>query len=155
MIHITTESAYKDLRVKRLLQKATEKTLNHAGNENSDVSIVLTGDKKLKGLNRQFRGIDQATDVLSFPADPPEKGLPYLGDVIISVERAKAQAKEAGHSVNDELALLTVHGVLHLLGHDHHETIAKRKMWAAQNKILQELGINLDVDAAISAYSQY
>ena len=104
-------------------------------------------------LNKQFRGIDLTTDVLSFPTEKGEKGPGYLGDVIISVQRAKVQAKEAGHSLSEELTMLVVHGVLHLLGYDHSESEGKAKMWKAQEVILRELGISLDVDLAVAAYS--
>ena len=155
MIHITIDAAHRNIRTKSLLQKAAETTLIREGNKDSDLSLVLTTDKKLRPLNRQFRGIDQVTDVLSFPGDLKGNEPGYLGDVIISVERAKAQAKEAGHSLSNELSLLTIHGVLHLLGYDHGEPAAKAKMWVAQNKILQALGITLDVDPAVEAYSKH
>ena len=154
MIHLTIDAAYKKLRIGSLLKKAVEITLMHAGNGSGDISLVLTSDKKLRFLNQQFRGIDQATDVLSFPGEMQGKGPRYLGDVIISVERAKEQAKEAGHSLHDELSLLTIHGVLHLLGYDHGEPTAKAKMWTAQNVILKKRGIYLDVDLAVETYSK-
>ena len=85
------------------------------------LTVVLTDDAALRRLNRDYRGLDAATDVLSFAADPEatEPGEPsYLGDVLISVEHAQIQADAGGHSLAEELALLGVHGILHLLGHD-------------------------------------
>ena len=76
---------------------------------------LITGDTELRRLNRDFRGKDYATDVLSFPA--AETG--FLGDVAISLGRARAQAREFGHPVEQEVQILMLHGVLHLLGHDH------------------------------------
>jgi len=76
---------------------------------------LITGDTELRRLNRDFRGKDYATDVLSFPA--AETG--FLGDIAISLGRARAQAREFGHPVEQEVQILMLHGVLHLLGHDH------------------------------------
>lgn len=106
----------------------------------ADLTIVLGDDVQLSQLNRQFLGIDAPTDVLSFPAGEvdPDTDRPYLGDVIISAERAQAQA--VSHSLEDELRLLVVHGVLHLLGYDHAEQADKEKMWGLQREILQRLG---------------
>jgi probable rRNA maturation factor len=107
---------------------------------NADLTIVLTNDAQIMQLNRQFLGLDSPTDVLSFPAGEvdPDTDRPYLGDVIISVQRAHAQALD--HSLEDELRLLVVHGVLHLLGHDHAEASEKESMWDAQREVLRQLG---------------
>ncbi len=155
MIHISVEPAYRRLNVEKLLKNAVRATLACKGDESCDLSIVLTGDKKVRKLNKQFRGIDQSTDVLSFSTESKAKGPCYLGDVILSVQRAKVQAKEAGHPLNDELVLLVVHGSLHLLGYDHDAPTAKAKMWKAQHEIMRTLGIHLDVDLAVEAYSQH
>jgi probable rRNA maturation factor len=77
---------------------------------------LITGDADLRRLNRQFRGLDYATDVLSFPAAPPA---PHLGDLAISLGRARAQAREFGHGTEHEVEILMLHGLLHLLGLDH------------------------------------
>ena len=77
--------------------------------------VLITGDAELRRLNREYRGKDYATDVLSFPSDLP----PHLGDLAISADRARAQAREFGHSTEDELRILILHGVLHLTGLDH------------------------------------
>ena len=94
---------------------------------------LITGDAELRRLNREFRGLDYATDVLSFPAP----GLPcYLGDLAISLPRARAQAREFGHSVEHEVQILMLHGLLHLLGYDHEtdrgEMARAEKRWRAQ-----------------------
>ena len=85
------------------------------------VSIVLAGDASLRQLNRDFRGKDQRTDVLSFPSGVPElpDGTRPLGEIVISVAQAARQADAAGHSLTSELRLLVIHGYLHLLGYDH------------------------------------
>ncbi|HWQ03875.1 MAG TPA: rRNA maturation RNase YbeY [Longilinea sp.] len=112
----------------------------------SDVSIVIADNAKLQELNNQFLGIDAPTDVLSFPSDEfdPDSGEPYLGDIILSLPKAKSQAEEAGHSLAAEIQLLIVHGTLHLLGHDHAEDSEKHEMWKHQLAILTGLGTRLN-----------
>lgn len=85
-----------------------------------DVSVLLTGDRQIRRWNRDFRGKNKATDVLSFPAMPLD-GVPsaMAGDLAISVETADAQAKEQGHALAEELKVLVLHGILHLAGYDH------------------------------------
>ena len=110
----------------------------------AELTIVITDDEQLRKLNLEFRDIDAPTDVLSFPVDflDPENEVPYLGDIIISFPRARQQAETGGHSTLAELQLLTVHGILHLLGHDHADPAEKTEMWAAQEEILQQLGLD-------------
>lgn len=120
-----------------------------------EVNVLVTNDTGIHRVNLDMRGVDAPTDVLSFPmfdltpgdkpsaedADPAT-GLVPLGDMCISLERAKAQAKEYGHSNRRELAYLTVHSVLHLLGYDHmDEGPMKRRMREREEDILAELGI--------------
>jgi len=128
-----------------ILERAATVALEHqAVPPDSDLSIVLADDEQLQDLNREFRDIDAPTDVLSFPASEsdPETGHRYLGDIIISVQRAEEQAAAGGHAVEAELQLLVVHGVLHLLGHDHAEEGDKTRMWMAQAQILGRLGLS-------------
>lgn len=120
-----------------------------------EVDVLLTNDAHIHELNREQRGIDRPTDVLSFPAfdlqpgtlpEPadadPGSGLVPLGDMVVSLERAAAQAKEYGHSNRRELAYLTVHSVLHLLGYDHlDEGPQKAQMRAKEEEILEKLDI--------------
>ena len=107
----------------------------------ADLTVLLTDDDTLQNLNRTYRGIDKTTDVLSFTdGEPPFAGAPvYLGDIAISVPQAARQAAAGGHSVAAELQLLTVHGVLHLLGHDHATAAEKAAMWQAQAAILTQI----------------
>ena len=127
-----------------LLERSARAALTHK-NESVDVdlTIVLTDDKRLRELNRDYLGIDAPTDVLSFPASEtdPETGARYIGDILISIPRAQDQAAAAGHALESEVQLLVVHGVLHLLGHDHAEPKEKARMWKAQREILTELGL--------------
>lgn len=124
-----------------LFKTAAEETLVYEQAGLADMTIVLTDDAQIHELNRQYLGIDSPTDVLSFPSGDidPDSGNLYLGDVIISYPRALDQAQSAGHSLQSELRLLTVHGVLHLLGHDHAEDVDKTRMWASQDTILLRL----------------
>ena len=112
-----------------------------------DLSIVITDDQQVQALNRQFLDIDRTTDVLAFPSGEmdPDTGSTYLGDVIVSLPQARKQAESAGHSLEDEIQLLVVHGVLHLLGYDHHDRPGKEKMWAVQTGALISLGLDESV----------
>jgi probable rRNA maturation factor len=141
MIHTESEFDFPAI----IIERAARAALTHQRKSpEADISIVLTGDSRLRELNRDYRGIDAPTDVLSFPASEsdPETGAAYLGDILISIPRAKAQAKAAGHALEAEVQLLVVHGVLHLLGHDHARTGEKKKMWKAQAQILESLGLS-------------
>ena len=128
------------------LGKAARAVLTYEGIEDdADLIICIEGDEKIQGLNRHFRGVDATTDVLAFPANEidPESGHTHLGDVIISYPRAVAQAQAAGHSVVNELQLLTVHGALHVLGYDHQIGEEHDHMWATQRLILNQIGCKL------------
>ena len=93
--------------------------LAKAGAATATVTVVITTDRRIRRLNRTWRGVDKATDVLSFPAgDDPGPGR-HLGDVVISRETAARQARNEGHSLATELRVLALHGLLHLLGYDH------------------------------------
>ena len=131
----------------RLVQQTAQVTLEHESVP-SDVSlsIVVTGDDEIQSLNSQFRGADTPTDVLSFGQQPTTRPFvhapdekPYLGDVILSFPRAQAQAAEQGHSIKEEIKLLVVHGILHLLGYDHATSEEEASMWAKQDAILSTL----------------
>ncbi len=114
-----------------------------------EVAIVLSDDESLRELNRRFRGVDAPTDVLSFSNETvgPYAGMAasprYLGDIVISLPRAQAQAEQVGAQVVQELQLLIVHGMLHLLGYDHADEAQKAKMWDVQARILQALGADI------------
>lgn len=128
------------------IEKSAQTALEHQGIlAGSDLTIVIVDDPQIQELNREFRQVDAATDVLAFPAgylDPDTKQT-YLGDVIISFSRAKVQADHSNHSVNEEVQLLVIHGVLHLLGHDHKSPEEKEMMWSAQAQILNQRGLNI------------
>ncbi|MFH1185750.1 MAG: rRNA maturation RNase YbeY [Chloroflexota bacterium] len=142
MVHV--ESQLQPLPVGAdLIEAAARQTLDLMGAA-GDLTVVFSDDAQVRELNHEFLGIDRSTDVLSFPAaeTDPDTGAAYLGDVIISGPQAALQARAAGHSLGAEVQLLVVHGVLHLLGHDHAEPEARARMWAAQSEVLGGLGLH-------------
>ena len=139
---ITVESKY-DV-PSALVERAARLALKHERESlEVNLSVVLTDSRKLRTLNRDYLGIDAPTDVLSFPASEsdPQTGARYIGDILISVPYAAQGARKAGHPLEAELQLLVVHGVLHLLGHDHAKPREKARMWKAQREILTQLGL--------------
>jgi probable rRNA maturation factor len=142
MIHIESNLPVSE----DLIERAANAALSHHASGESpeaELTIVLTDDTRLRELNRDYLGMDAPTDVLSFPASEtdPETGARYLGDILVSVARAQAQAEAAGHPLESELQLLVVHGVLHLLGYDHAQAEEKARMWKTQAEILEGLGL--------------
>jgi probable rRNA maturation factor len=140
MIHIESEFPFPE----DVLERAAQAALVHeAQSLDSELSIVLTNEARLHELNLSYLGVDAPTDVLSFPAaeTDPETGAHYIGDILISLPRAQSQADAAGHPLESEVQLLVVHGVLHLLGHDHADAGEKARMWKAQAEILAKLGL--------------
>ncbi len=113
----------------------------------SELSIVLTRDGEIRRLNRQYRKKDKTTDVLSFPllegGGPKVKnaGSLALGDVVISVPRAERQGKEKGWTLRKELAMLLIHGILHLLGYDHVSLTQEKKMFGLQDRLLKKFKV--------------
>lgn len=139
----------------RLIKKAVLAALKAQGIESPcQVSVLLTDDGGIRELNREFRGMDKPTDVLSFPANEinegefcpdkmetdPKTGRIVLGDMAISLERCADQGEELGHGVRRELQYLTVHSVLHLLGYDHvDEGEMKRRMRQREKTIMEKI----------------
>ena len=130
------------------IRAAAEKVGELYGVENGEVSITLTNNEYIHELNREYRHIDRPTDVLSFALNESEEpaiengpDINVLGDLVISVERAEEQAADYGHSVRREIAFLTVHGMLHLLGYDHMEETDRMEMEQEQRYVMDQLGI--------------
>ena len=143
MIHIeVSENLSSETEAEVLVRAAKASLAYHNAPEESDLTILLTTDDQLHKLNLEYLDVDGPTDVLAFPADyiDPDTETAYLGDILISLERAELQAQAGGHSVKAEVELLVVHGVLHLLDYDHAESDEKSRMWAAQAEILAHLG---------------
>jgi len=130
-----------------LLNQAINKTIRMSdGSEEAEVSLVLVDDQRIHALNLEYRGVDRPTDVLSFALQEEMEGEPeievvdeMLGDIVISVERARNQAKEYGHSFEREIVYLAVHGTLHLLGYDHEEENNKQEMRNKEEEVMVKL----------------
>lgn len=137
--------------IKETLEKVCLKSLQYEEfNEDCEISLSIVTNDEIHDINKQFRNIDSPTDVLSFPqltfekgeeADVNENGEIVLGDIIISIDRAKEQAEEYGHSLKRELAFLSVHSMLHLMGYDHMVPEEEEDMFRRQKEILIEAGI--------------
>lgn len=138
----------------KIIEKVVKKCFETEKLENSKlyISMTLTNPDNIRKINKQYRNIDQETDVLSFPMFEKEelenkiKNKQYnhedvLGDIIISIERVKKQAEEYGHSFERELSYMVVHGFYHLMGYDHIKEEDKKQMRKKEDKILEELGI--------------
>ena len=139
--------------LKMLVRKSVIATLEHEGFCNDcQVSVTFTDNEGIKKINGQYRGIDKETDVLSFPLtdfeggeEPPiDEPQVSLGDIVISLEKAQAQAEEFGHSFEREVAFLCVHSMLHLLGYDHVNSEEEdEQMRALQRAILENMGLGI------------
>ncbi|WP_422486325.1 rRNA maturation RNase YbeY [Gudongella sp. DL1XJH-153] len=126
-----------------LLSKVIETTLLVEGiTLDYEVSVSFVTNEEIKNLNRQYRNVNGETDVLSFPFDDEfETGINILGDIVLSVEKAVEQAKDFGHSVERELAYLTAHSTLHLVGYDHMNDEDKETMREKEKLIMKKLQI--------------
>ena len=128
----------------RLMKRTLRETISEQYPDHKfELSLTLCDNEYIRAINAEYRGTDRPTDVLSFPMmdfDTPE-GTVLLGDVIISYEKAVAQAEEYGHSVKRELCFLCCHSALHLLGYDHENDEERALMEAKQKEILERLGI--------------
>ena len=139
-----------------LLKKMTEAAEYVIGTENlqgldkerCQLSVTFVGLEEIHELNREYRGVDRPTDVLSFPQfediseELPEVGEICLGDVVICEEKAREQATEYGHSFERELVYLFTHSVLHLLGYDHMEEVEKQEMRRREEEIMRHIGLS-------------
>ena len=148
MVNLQISESFTDtVSADNLEQAALETLARAASSAEVELTIVLENDDYIRKLNNQFRYIDAPTDVLSFPSDDvedPDSGLTYLGDIVISVPTAQNQAHHAGHPLQAELQLLTIHGVLHLLGYDHADEDQKSTMWRIQADILTAIGAEIN-----------
>ncbi len=115
--------------LRKAVRESAQKILEILSVTNSELSILLTDDEEIKSLNSAFRKKDRATDVLSFPIDEIVGGRKILGDVVISVDTAKKQARERGITLREEVTRLLVHGILHLLGYDHEKGGEEEKLF--------------------------
>ncbi len=139
-INVRPRSDAEARRIGRVLRGAARAALADQSAPAGALTVRVVGDGEIRRLNRVFLGHDYATDVLSFPAAEDDTAVRYYGDLVLALPRARAQARAGDHALDDELRLLSVHGVLHLLGFDHDTTTAQRRMWRAQARILSGLG---------------
>ncbi len=113
--------------------------------ENVLFNIIIVNNEEIHKINREYRGVDRETDVISFALEDDDTFISMevrvLGDIYISIDKAKEQAESYGHSLKRELSFLTIHGLLHLLGYDHMEEEDEKKMFSLQELILNEYGI--------------
>lgn len=144
-LYIDENDSYKEI-IKKVLKKCFE--IEKLENKNLYVNVVLTNAKNIKSINKEHRGIDKETDVLSFPmfekneiANLDNTNEDILGDMVISIERVEEQAKEYGHSFERELAYMVVHSFYHLLGYDHMTEEDKKEMREKEENVLGILGI--------------
>ena len=184
-IECEPESLYQGISALRpLLERAAEAAVRaECPPFETGVRLLLTDDEHIHAMNREYRGVDRATDVLSFPTVSykngktardseralrreydDELGVCMLGDIVISLEHAKAQAEEYGHSVDRETAYLLTHGMFHVMGYDHMEEDEKRRMRMMEEKALNSIGMGrvtdeelvaLAKDAMKNSYSPY
>ena len=131
-----------------LLNKVADYAMKSEDVNNGVVNIIIVDNKKIREINKKYRGIDRETDVISFALEDDdtfiELPIRVLGDIYISIDKVKVQASEYGHSEKREICFLVVHGILHLLGYDHMNTSDEKVMFSKQDKILDELDIRRD-----------
>ena len=134
MVKVDIKDMQKEIKIGRaFLRRVVRETLKREG-RGGEVSIVLTDNEYIKELNRKYRSVARATDVLAFPMDEE-----ILGDIVISVEKAKQQAPIYRESIENEVARLVIHGVLHLLGYVDSNRAKSKKMHAREEEILKEI----------------
>ena len=154
-INVLFDEGFEDVLDADWLRSVASTVLEAERQPESQMGIVITGQERIRQLHKDYMGEDETTDVLSFamrdqgPADAPEfifpeGGAAQLGEVIISYLQAEIQAREHGHSIAKEVAILLIHGTLHLLGYDHYETESRREMQAREKDILKLITEGLD-----------
>lgn len=163
-VDVQIDDDYKNEVESSELEHVAAITLRTCQMEQASLTIVVTNDEEVRTLNREFRNVDAVTDVLSFPnlqdeeEDLPQLALPdelrnetehYLGDIILAYPYSVAQAQRYGNRPLAELRLLTVHGVLHLLGYDHATPAEEEEMWQLQAQILQHFGDQVDLSQRV------
>ena len=125
----------------RRLRSRARGFLRALGREEAELSVLLTTDRRIRALNRRWRDIDRATDVLSFPlSTPPGRGL-LLGDVVVSLDTALRRAREDGRELREELDRCLAHGLLHLLGFDHRRPAEARRMARKEQELIRAQGL--------------
>lgn len=148
MVILQVDEAFQEITPRDQLIRAATVALEACGEAEAALSVVVTDEETIRDLNKQHRGKDIPTDVLSFPADyvDPDLDRKYIGDVLISFPTARAQTEDRDHGVGEELQLLVVHGVLHLLGYDHVDRNDRDKMEPLQRQVLSSLDLDIKIE---------
>ena len=155
LLHVSIENSQGkmvcDEALKKLIRISVKETLDYEGLDFIDeVDVLLVDNEAIRALNREHRNVDKETDVLSFPMydckeeimEQKGSGIPVvLGDIVISLEKAKSQGEEFEHGTEREISYLTVHSTLHLLGHDHMHEDEKMTMREKEKNIMKRMGI--------------
>lgn len=136
----------KEFTYQDIIEKVINKVFEIEGLKKASCSIIIVDNSYIHKLNKEYRGIDRVTDVISFALEDDKSmiipdGIRLLGDIYISIDKAKEQAKEYGHSLERELCFLAVHGLYHLLGYDHETKEEAEVMFKKQEEVLREYGI--------------
>lgn len=130
-----------DEEIEKIVEISVEAALKEIDfTDDYEVSVSFVGDEEIHELNRDYRGVDRTTDVLSFPMDDEFTNM--LGDIVININKVIDQAKEYGHSEKREISYLTVHSSLHLMGFDHEEEEDKKEMRAVEDRVMEKLEIS-------------
>lgn len=134
--------------IQETLQKLLVLSGEAEGVDTGEVALTFVNDEEIRTMNKQYRNLDKATDVLSFSmwegddlAEMPELEDDPIGDIVISAETAKRQSEDYGHSMEREIGFLFVHGFLHLIGYDHQDEASEKEMIDKQERILQKAGL--------------
>ena len=143
MVNLIIKQPYRKFINNDFVLKVAAFCLEYLSASTTDLTISITGDQDIRKLNKQFRKVDSPTDVLSFPSDEidPQTNRRYVGDIVISFQRAKEQALDFNHSVMKEISILIIHGILHLFQYDHESQDEAKKMFSLQDEIMNELEI--------------
>lgn len=130
-------------RGRRLVERSVRLALGPRGRRRGELCVIFVGDRRIRSVNKRYLGHDYATDVIAFPYPAPPKGArgeaaPF-GDIFISWDTARRQARELGHSLLREVLTLAAHGALHLVGYDDHRPADRRRMFARQDAVVRRL----------------
>lgn len=130
------------------LKELLDYALNYLKINNAEFNVIIIDNERIHEMNREYRGVDRPTDVITFALEDHQdiefEDIRLLGDIYISIEKARSQAEEYGHSLKREISFLTIHGLLHLLGYDHMNEADEKEMFQLQNDILDSYGIKRD-----------